>query len=109
MEAGVSDLGWWDRAWYDKKQNERLDSLSDEHRHQRAELRAQVTHLQGDLQALVNALASAFDAFVELCDVGEELRAFQPVAEARNRARRGRQPADRHRALGRGAGRPPGG
>jgi hypothetical protein len=102
----VSDLGWYDRTQYDKKQNQRLDELSSQLSHQRSEagrLQARLAQVQGDLQGRLNGLASAFDAFVELCDLREELRAYQldafvelcdlreelrayqPVADARNR------------------------
>lgn len=87
----MSDLGWYDRTQYDKKQNQRLDELSSQLSHQRSEagrLQARLAQVQGDLQGRLNGLASAFDAFVELCDLREELRAYQPVADARNRARR---------------------
>ncbi len=102
------DLGWlWDnRTSYDRKQNERLDSLSSQLFQQRSEagrLQARLAKVQGDLQGRVDRLATAFDAFVELCDVREDLRAFEPVADARNRARR---VVKRLIATGRSAGQP---
>jgi hypothetical protein len=89
----VSDLGWlWDnRTYYDRRQNERIETLSSELSAQRFEagrLQARLRQVHGDLQVRLNGLATAFDAFVELCDLREELRAFQPVSDARNRARR---------------------
>src|SRR5262245_51216279 len=87
----VSDLGWYNRTSYDRRQNERLDELSSQLSHQRSEagrLQARLAQVQGDMQGRLNGLAVAFDAFVELCDLREELRAYQPVADARNRARR---------------------
>jgi hypothetical protein len=69
---------------------DRPGGLLEETRHGRTreQRKVRLAQVQGDLQARLNGLATAFDASVELCDLREELRAFEPVADARNRARR---------------------
>jgi hypothetical protein len=82
---------WYGRTWYDRKQNERLEDLSYQVDHQRSEarrLRAQLSSVQGGLEQRLTRLTKAFDAFVELSDIREELRAFQPAVAARHRTRR---------------------
>ncbi len=87
----MSDLGWFQRTWHDNKQNERLDSLSSQLESQRSEARrltARLSNVQGNLDHRLSRLTKAFDAFVELSDLREELRAFQPETAARRHARR---------------------
>ncbi|MGH9212902.1 MAG: hypothetical protein ACRD2C_19860 [Acidimicrobiales bacterium] len=87
----MSDLGWYGRTWYDRRQNERLEDISSALSYQRSESRrltAQLSKVQGNMEQRLSRLASAFDAFVELSDLREELRAFQPAVTARHRARR---------------------
>jgi hypothetical protein len=58
------DLGWlWDnRTYHDRRQNERLDSLSSLLSHQRDEagrLQPRLAKVQGDLQGRLDRLAPA--------------------------------------------------
>jgi hypothetical protein len=86
----MSDIGWYGRTWYDRKQNDRIESLNSQLAGQRSQaqrLTAQISKVQGNLEQRLNRLASAFDAFVELSDLREELRSYQPAVAARHRAR----------------------
>jgi len=87
----MSDLGWYGRTSYDRRQNEELDNLAGQLSYQREEaqrLKATLSRVQGGLEQRLGRLATAFDAFVELSDLREELRVFEPAATARRRARR---------------------
>jgi hypothetical protein len=88
----MSDLGWlYGKSWYDRTQNRQLESLSDQLDRQRGEarrLKSQLSSVRGDLEQRLTRMTRAFDAFVELSDVRDELRAYQPAVEARHRARR---------------------
>jgi hypothetical protein len=87
----MSDMGWYGRTWYDRRQNERIESMSDRIASQRAEARRtqkQLSTVTGNLTQRVDKLATSFEAFVELSDLREELRAFDAEGGARQRARR---------------------
>jgi hypothetical protein len=87
----MSDLGWYGRTWYDRRQNEQIESMADRLAAQRAEARRAAQKLStvtGNLSDRVDRLTTAFESFVELSDLREELRAFDREAEVRQHARR---------------------
>jgi hypothetical protein len=78
--------------WYtDNKQNRELERLSDQLAHasyETSSLRSRLAQVQGSLEKRVDKLAKAFDAFVELSDLRQELIGFADSAEVRGHAGR---------------------
>jgi hypothetical protein len=76
--------------WYvESRQNRQLQELRDELDGAASEarhLRSRLAQIQGSLEARVNKLAAAFDAFVELSDLRHELIGFADSAEIRQYA-----------------------
>lgn len=90
----MSDFSWTQYG-LDKRQNRRIEELESSlwsqmstQRSQARKLQAQLAQVQGTMEQRLARLAKAFDAFVELSDLREELRAFQSSAEARHHTRR---------------------
>jgi hypothetical protein len=87
----MTDLGWYGRTSYDRRQNDRIAEMEIALSYQRSEARrlnVQLAKAQGTMENRLTRLATAFDAFVELSDLREELRVFQPAAEARHHTQR---------------------
>lgn len=82
---------WWGGDW---SQNRRIRDLEDDltaarsyASSQSSRMRRELTSLRGDLEGKLNRLVVAFDNFVELSDLREELAGFADQAEVRRRAR----------------------
>lgn len=82
---------WWGGDW---TQNRRIRELEDDlaaarsyASSQSSRMRRELTSLRGDLEGKLNRLVVAFDNFVELSDLREELASFADQAEVRRRAR----------------------
>ena len=100
-----NDWSWTFSSEYgrDRMLRDRLDDLehmSASSRASESRLRAQLQRTQGSLETRLKALSRAFDAYVELGDVREQLRGFTGTAEIRRCALRavealgqGRRPA----------------
>jgi hypothetical protein len=91
--AGMNeDLAWWfgDGDWYDRRLRGQIQELEESVSGayaQQSRLRSQLATVQGNLQAKVDRMARAFDAFVELSDVRAELAVFTDAAIVRHQAR----------------------
>lgn len=88
-----SDWSWTFASEYgrDRILRDRLDDLESVSSSARAEasrLRTSLAQAQGSLESRLTALSRAFDAYVELGDVREQLRAFTGTAEVRRYALR---------------------
>src|SRR4051812_18342860 len=83
----MSSSDWW----VERKQNKQLAQLQEDlyaASSETSHLRSRISQLQGTLEARVGKLAAAFDAFVELSDVRQELIGFADAAEYRQHAGR---------------------
>lgn len=92
----MDDFTWfWTSEWgRDKFLREKLEEQSaytsqllSSHYSSSNELRKKLNSLEGDLSSRLNALSSAFTAYVELDAVRQELAAFPSHAQARRQAR----------------------
>jgi hypothetical protein len=76
--------------WYtERHQNQALEELRDEMSqamYETSNLRSRISQLQGGLEARLEQLTDAFDAFVELSDIRYDLIGFAPAAELRRHA-----------------------
>lgn len=76
--------------WYtDNRQNKQIEQLREDLEYASSEtsnLRSRMSQLQGTLEAKVNRLTAAFDAFVELSDIRHDLIGFANAAEVRRYA-----------------------
>jgi hypothetical protein len=83
---------WFESDWgRESRQNRTLDELRDELSYasgQTSHLRSKLAQVTGSLEARVNRLANAFDAFVELSDLRQELIVYAGAAEVRQHAGR---------------------
>ncbi|NYI72509.1 hypothetical protein GGQ54_003069 [Naumannella cuiyingiana] len=101
-----NDWNWWFASEYGRDQilregleNAAVEAAAAERRTSR--LRSELTALQGSLEQRIAALSRAFDAYVELGDVREQLAAFPDTSRARLDALRAID------ALGSGRSAPP--
>lgn len=86
-----SDWTWSFRSEYGRDvmlrdRLEELESESDAASNRASRLSSQLARVQGSLETRLTALSRAFDAYVELGDVREQLLAFTGTAEIRRRA-----------------------
>ena len=83
---------WFETDWgREQRQSRELEELRDELSYasrQTGQLRSRLAQVTGTLEARVNRLANAFDAFVELSDLRHELIAYAGAAEVRQHAGR---------------------
>ncbi|OLR89988.1 hypothetical protein [Actinokineospora bangkokensis] len=87
---GDVDWAWSDFFGGDLGQNRRLRGLEESraaHRADTARLRAELSKATGSLEERLAKLSAAFDAFVELSQLGPRLELFDREAEARRLAR----------------------
>lgn len=90
----MSDQGGvWDwftsDSWQDFRQQQQLRDLDASMSRAHAEssrLRSQLSQVQGGLESRLNRLAKAFDAFVELSDIRQDLIVFADAADVRRHA-----------------------
>src|SRR5699024_8612932 len=87
-----SDLGWFFTTEWGRDQRLRSELQSQAAQMQAsarrsARLHSRLAKVQGSLERRVSALAAAFDAYVELGDVREELADLPSSAPVRRRAR----------------------
>lgn len=82
-------------AWADYQQNRKIRALEDDLASTHAyaaersrSLQAKLSQVQGTLERRLDRLATAFDAFVELSDLRQELAVFDEEAKVRHRVRR---------------------
>lgn len=83
-----------DASWYfstdwgrDQRLRSEIEAQAAHTAQSSARLRSQLTKMQGSLERRINALAKAFDAYVELGDVREQLSELPSSAPVRRRAR----------------------
>ncbi len=84
------DFAWWwgDGDAYDRRQRRQIEELQESVSgaySQASRLRSQLSRVQGSLQAKLDRLATAFDAFVELSDVRAELAVFNDATIVRHK------------------------
>ncbi|GAB3925638.1 hypothetical protein GCM10011575_06150 [Microlunatus endophyticus] len=84
----ISGFDWWfrDRDYVLRENLESLEASSAAAASRSARLSSQLSQLQGSLEHRLNALSSAFDAYVQLGDVREQLAAFSEAATIRREA-----------------------
>lgn len=83
-----------DASWYfssewgrDQRLRRELEAQAAHSANTSARLRSQLTRMQGSMERRISALATAFDAYVELGDVREQLSNLPSSAPVRRRAR----------------------
>lgn len=85
------DLAWWlGGNWVDRRQRRQIDDLEASvsvASHQTSRLRSQLARVEGGLQSKVDALARAFDAFVELSDIRNDMAVYTDAAIVRHQVR----------------------
>lgn len=81
---------WWlgNRDYFLRDRTEWLADELSRASSETSRISSQLRHVQGTLEQRVNRLATAFDAFIELSDLRNELNAFADAAAARHRVRR---------------------
>lgn len=86
------NLAWYFGGgnWYDRRLRGQIEELEESVSGayaQSSRLRSQLAQVQGDLGSKVARMARAFDAFVELSDIRNELAVFTGAAIVRHQAR----------------------
>lgn len=84
----ISGFDWWfrDRDYVLRENLEALEASNAAAASRSARLSSQLSRLQGSLEHRLNALSAAFDAYVELGDVREQLAAYGEAAAIRREA-----------------------
>lgn len=86
--SDISGFDWWfrDRDYVLRENLEALQTSAAMAASRNASLSSQLSRLQGSLEHRLNALSSAFDAYVQLGDVREQLAAYGEAATIRREA-----------------------